>query len=315
VLDDTTGRDEKPVSFGRKNFSLALDSEIEEDAVSLPLARVRRDGTGSFIYDPEYIPPCVQIGASDRLMELLHRLIEMLDAKSDALTRGRQGSRRQQSEYSGHDVATFWLLHAIRSSVAPLRHFMQVKRTHPEQLYVELSRLAGALCTFALDSHPRSLPLYDHENLEASFDALDRHIREHLEIIIPSNCVSIPLRAARPYFTGPVADKRCFGRSRWIFGIRSTAGHAEVITRVPHLVKVCASRYTPELVRRAYPGLPLEHLPSPPSAISPRLDSQYFSVAKEGQCWDSLVQTGEVGIYVPDSIPNAEVELLVLIES
>jgi predicted component of type VI protein secretion system len=56
-------------------------------------------------------------------------------------------------------------------------------------------------------------------------------------------------------------------------------------------------------------------MPSPPSAISPRLDSQYFSVAKEGQCWDTLVQTGEVGIYVPDSLPNAEVELLVLIES
>ena len=55
MLDDTTGRDEKPVSIGRKNLRLALDVEPIEDVVSLPIARVKRDGAGHFMYDPEYV--------------------------------------------------------------------------------------------------------------------------------------------------------------------------------------------------------------------------------------------------------------------
>ncbi|HEX6534376.1 MAG TPA: type VI secretion system baseplate subunit TssK [Gemmatimonadaceae bacterium] len=315
VLDETTGRDEKPVCFGRKNFALALDGSVDDALVGLPLARVRRDGSGSFVYDPEYVPPCLQIGASERLLQLLSRLVEILEAKSDALGAGAGRARQSLGEWASHEVATFWLLHAMHSALAPLRHHLQVKRTRPEQVYTELARLGGALCTFALDSHPRSLPAYDHDHLGECFDALDRHIRAHLEIIIPSSTVAIPLRRAEAYlYTGAVADQRCFGRSRWILGLRSSVGEAETINRVPRLVKVCSAKFTPELVRRAYPGLTLEYLPSPPAAISPRVDTQYFAISKAGPCWDTLVQTHEVGIYVPDALPAAELELLVMLE-
>ena len=138
VFDETTGRDEKPVSIGRKNFRLSLDHAVGDGVVSLPLARVRRDGTGRFIYDPDYVPPCLQIGASEHVMDLLRRLIEMLDAKSDATARGegRQVGHKPSGEYAGHEVASFWLLHAIHSSLAPLRHHLLVRRSRPEQLYL-----------------------------------------------------------------------------------------------------------------------------------------------------------------------------------
>jgi type VI secretion system protein ImpJ len=316
VPDETTGRDEKPVSVGRKNFRLALDFEVAADESTFPIARIRRDGSGAFIYDPDYIPPCLVIGASSRLMQVIGRLIEMLDAKSADLAPARQGKRASLGEFASNEVARFWLLHSIHASLAPLRHHFETRRARPEQVYTELARLAGALCTFSLDSHPRSVPAYDHDHLEESFAGLDRHIRSHLELIVPTGAVSIPLQRVAPYlFTGPVTDKRCFSRSRWVFGIHSTAPEAEVVASVPRLVKLCSAKFTPELVRRAYPGLALEHLPTPPAAISPRLDGQYFAVSKVGPCWESLVQTGEVGIYVPDALPNAEIELSIIIES
>ncbi len=112
-----------------------------------------------------------------------------------------------------------------------LRHIWITKRGHPEELFMELSRLAGALCTFALDSHPRTLPVYDHDDPTECFAALDRHIRTHLEIILPTNCLQIRLEKTANYFyEGEVADSRCLGRSRWVFGIRSDAGEAEIIT-------------------------------------------------------------------------------------
>ena len=313
MLDDTTGRDERPVSIGRKNFRLALDVESVDGLVALPIARVRRDGAGHFMYDPEYIPPCIQVGASDRLMHLLQRLIEILDAKSDSMARGRRGNAE---EFARQEVASFWLLHAIASSLPPLRHIAQVKRVHPEQLYVELSRLAGALCTFALDAHPRALPAYDHDRPQACFDALDRHIRANLEVVAPSARTVIPLRMTTPFLhTAAITDPRAFARARWALGIRSSLTGVELAARVPQLAKVCSAKFTLELVRRAFPGMRVEHIPFPPAALAPRSDTQYFAVERAGPCWDTLNSTHEIGVYLPDAIPHPEVELVIVAES
>jgi type VI secretion system protein ImpJ len=313
VLDDTTGRDERPVSIGRKNFRIALNIEPASDLVSLPIARVKRDGAGHFMYDPDYVPPCVQVGASTRLMQMLQRLIEILDAKSSSMARGRRGSAE---EFARQEVASFWLLHAIDSTLPSLRHIGQVKRVHPERLYVELSRLAGALCTFALDSHPRTLPLYDHDQPQECFDALDLHIRRHLEIVAPTARTVIPLKMTTPFLhTGAIADQRAFGRARWILGVRSSLTGVELAAKVPQLAKVCSAKFTLELVRRAFPGMKIEHLQFPPAAVAPRSDTQYFGIDRAGPCWDTLNSTKEIGVYLPDAIPQAEVELVVIGES
>jgi type VI secretion system protein ImpJ len=177
-------------------------------------------------------------------------------------------------------------------------------------------RLGGALCTFALDSHPRTLPLYEHLRLDDCFEALDEHIRIHLETIVPTNCVPIPLDALGNYFyEGKVTDQRWLTHSRWVFSISSPIGDADLITTTPRLVKICSKAFVPELVKRALPGLALTHLPVPPSAIPARADTQYFGISKAGPCWDHLVQTRQVGIYIPGELPDPRPELLVVLES
>ncbi|MBI3278976.1 MAG: type VI secretion system baseplate subunit TssK [Acidobacteria bacterium] len=314
--DETTGVDEREVRLGRKNIRLLLDTEVGEGELALPVARVMRDFSGHFIYDPSFIPPCVQIGASDRLMTLLQRLVEILEEKSNTLGQGRRSGAKSWAEYSTRDVANFWLLHTVNSALAPLRHLFLSKRGHPEELYVEMARLGGALCTFALDSHPSSLPLYDHRNLDHCFGTLDEHIRRHLETIVPTNCINIPLVKTADYFyEAEVTDQRCFSPSRWIFSIRSPAGEVEVISKTPQLVKICSKLFVPELVKRALPGMGMTHLPVPPSAVSARLDTQYFGISTTGPCWDHLVKTRQLGVYVPGELPEPELELLVILQS
>ncbi|HUK18389.1 MAG TPA: type VI secretion system baseplate subunit TssK [Bryobacteraceae bacterium] len=314
--DENTGRDEKPVQLGRKNIKLLLDTEPATDLLTMPVARIMRDGSGHFIPDPRFIPPVIQIGASERLLVLLRRLIEILEDKSSSITGSRKTAGTTLAEFSTREIANFWLLHTVNSSLAPLRHLCFSKRGHPEELYVELARLGGALCTFALDSHPRALPLYDHQHLDQCFEALDHHIRTHLETIVPTNCISIPLTHARDYFwEGDVSDSRVLGRSQWVFALHSRAGEAAVIQRTPQLVKVCSSQFVGELVKRALPGCALTHLPVPPPAISAKVETQYFSVSKAGPCWDHIGQTRRVGIYVPGELPEPELELLVVLET
>ena len=101
---------------------------------------------------------------------MLQRLVEILEEKSAVVTQEQQTGGTFQTGMSARQVAQFWFLHAINSSLTPLRHILLAKHRHPEEMFREMSRLAGALCTFSLDSSPRSLPAYNHYDPGPGFD-------------------------------------------------------------------------------------------------------------------------------------------------
>lgn len=315
--DENTGRDEKQIALGGKNLRLIVESEATADLLTLPVVRVVRDGAGRFVCDPNFIPPCLKVSASPRLMNLLSRMVEILEDKSAAVSQEQaQAKGRFQTGLSARQVSQFWFLHAVNSSLTPLRHFLLSKHGHPEELFREMSRLAGALCTFGLDAQIRSLPRYDHRRPDLAFDALDEHIRRNLEIVVPTQAIAIPLRPTAPYFyQGEVKDQRCFGRSRWVFGIHSKVGEANLIAKTPHLVKICSAKFIPDLVKRAMGGLTLTHLQVPPSGVAAKVDSQYFTIDRSGPCWEHIMQSRMVGVYVPGELPSPEMELVVIVES
>lgn len=316
LVDEVSGRDEKPVFIGEKNFRLLLETDDRSGYETLPLARILRDGAGNFVFDPAFIPPLLDISASETLLMLVRRLSEMMEEKSRMLSGEMQSGSRFQQSMSGREIATFWFLHAIHSAIPAFRHIFRARRGHPDLLYQEMARLAGALCTFGTDTHPRQLPLYDHASPEIAFHGLDEHIRRHLEYVVPSNVIHLKFRQTKPYFwSAEVPDDRCFSRSRWVFGIHARMGEADLIRRTDQLVKVCSEKFVPELVRRALPGLPMKHLSVPPAAIRQKVEAQYFSLTKTGPCWDHLTQTKVVGVYVPSDIPDPEIEIQVILDT
>ena len=56
------------------------------------------------------------------------------------------------------------------------------------------------------------------------------------------------------------------------------------------------------------------HLPVPPSAIRGEADKQYFSLDLAGPCWEHILQTRRVGVYIPGEIAEPEFELTVIVE-
>jgi type VI secretion system protein ImpJ len=313
--DQNTGLDEKTIEVGRKNLLLLAETELSDRYVSLPVVRVLRDGSGRYEADSTFIPPSLSLNASPALTALLRRLIDILDEKNAMFTQEQQQRNGVfQAGMSARHVAQYWFLHAINSNRPALGH-MLLSQAHPQDLYREMSRLGGALCTFGLEAHPRSLPTYDHNALGDCFAKLDEHIRRHLEIVLPSKAIKIPLRAIESFlYHGDVTDERCVGPARWILEIQSPTGEADLIATVPKLVKICSARFIGELIRRALPGLGLNHLSVPPPQIAARVESQYFSINRVGPCWETIVQTRQAGVYVPAEIPSPQLSLIVLLD-
>lgn len=315
VRDETNGVDEREIDLGQKNLRIMADTELTPDLLSIPIARVLRDGRGHLIYDEAFIPACLRLNASETLMLLVNRLLEAVGEKSATVARGAHRHGRFEAGTAALDVANYWFLNALHSAMPVLHHLTKTRHAHPEEVFVELSRLAGALCTFAIDSDPRQLPSYDHRDPGPAFRALDAHIRKHLEIVVPSNTVTLDFHPVEPYIqAADVTDERCLRRARWILGMRSSLGESDLLRQVPRLVKVCSSKFVPELVKRALPGLVLTHIPVPPAALRAEADMQYFAVESSGPCWEHILQTRSVGIYIPGEISHPVFDLTVIVE-
>jgi type VI secretion system protein ImpJ len=316
LRDDSVGQGENSVSFARKNLVLLSQAQVSDHTVSFPIARVLRDGTGGFTSDPDFIPPCLRISASESLVLLLHRLAQAIDEKIASTRNIRLGSGRFELGTSALDVANYWFLHALCSALPALRHHLQDRRSHPEEVYRDLARLAGALSTFALESTQDEIPPYRHLDLTSTFRELDALIHRYLEIVAPSNSITLQFRKADNYiYAAEVKDERCLRRSRWILGIRSSLTDSVLLRQTPKLIKVCSAEGVAKLVQRALPGLELMHLPVPPAALHAQADMHYFSISLSGACWQHILQTKQVGVYLPGDLGDATFDLTIIMEA
>ncbi len=313
LRDENSTGIEKPVSLARKNLQILAEGENLEGSVLLPLAEIERTEAGGYRLDTKYVPPMLNLKGNELLTGILRGLIETLVGRSGQLAATRRQRNQSLADFSASDVANFWLLYTINSHLPVLRHMLQSSRVHPEALFLEMLRLAGALTTFSPKIEPRDLPEYEHEKLGPCFLALDAIIAELLETVVPSNFVALPLKLLRENIYATAIEKdKYFENSRFYLAISSDLREADLISKTPVLTKACSATHIEQLITRALPGLKMLHVPVPPRAIPVKLRYQYFSLEHSGPVWESILRSRNFGVYVPGEIPNPEMELIIL---
>jgi len=314
MRDENASQIERPVQIARKNFRLLVDSEAREGVPAIKVARVTRTDSGILQLDTSYVPPLLDIKASDYLMSIARRLLEILTAKSGSLS----GMRRQKAgglaDFSASDIANFWLLYTVNTFLPPLRHLFEVKRGHPETLFNMMNQLAGSLTTFSTKIMPRDLPLYDHRELGARIGDLDDKLRYLLETVIPSNFVALPLKYSSPsIYTTAINDDKYLANTKMYLAMNAEMPEADLIQKAPQLVKPCSATHLEHLVRNALPGLSMRHLPIPPNAIPVKLNYQYFSLNQDGPAWEAIRRSRNFAAWVPSDFPNPQLELIIVL--
>jgi type VI secretion system protein ImpJ len=184
----------------RKSARILHDSEPRAHLVSLPLLRLRKTSTGGMEVDGRFMPPSLSIQSSPSLFLYLRRLLDVLQAKVDALYGMHREPSKNIIEFRSGDVASFWLLHTASSAFAGLSHLSRHASLHPERLFEKLLELAGALMTFSKTFTLADLPTYDHINPGPGFTRLDQIVRELLETVISTRYFAIALNETQPSF-------------------------------------------------------------------------------------------------------------------
>lgn len=310
VKDETSGTNEQPLALAKSNLRIIFDDEVRDGFTSMKIAELTRTPTGQLKMSEDYIPPTLKTSASVWLANMLRQLVEILNTKSGSLGEQRRQRNASLADFTTSEVAVFWLLHTINSSIPRMAHFFRSPLLHPERLYLEMAQLVGKLMTFSTEYYPRDIVKYDHDDLHFTFFNLSTLLKELLETVIPSRCVPIPLEKTRDtLYVGRIDDERLLKEAGFYLAVRAQMPESKLIEGVPRVMKIASRDVIDKIIGSALPGVILSHANPPPAPIPARVGFRYFMLDTIGPYWDGIKGSKVVAVYVPDEIPDEKLEM------
>ncbi|BAH40911.1 MAG TPA: type VI secretion system baseplate subunit TssK [Gemmatimonas aurantiaca] len=312
--DETTGLTERPIQVAPPTLRLLLEGESLEGYTAMPIARLVQGPAGDIAFDHAFVPPLLDVLASDALSAMMRRLVERLSARSASLAGSRRQRNTDLADFSVADVGSFWLLYTINTHLPALRHLQEVRRGHPSALWESMLALVGALSAFATTADARTLPTYDHLRLGECFAELERRLFELLDGAVVDSAVSLPLKAVRPTLHAVAVEQAAWlDAPQWFLAVSAPLRQQDLITKVMQGCKVGSADVVDTLIRQALPGIELAHVSAPPPAVPVKLDFQYFAIRKAGGAWDAISRARNLAVYVPAELVDARFELVIVL--
>ena len=314
LVDEVMGAQKKEIEVGACNFTILFGDESLDNHASLQIARLVRNASGTVVLDDTYVPPCLVVAASPRVLDHLRGLLELLLARIASLSQGRRQVQGGFAEFSSSEETAFRLLQTLNTYTPLINHHHVMPQIHPFDLFCLLTRFSGALCTFSSDVSIRNLPRYDHHNLAAVFERFISVVRSVLGADISAGSVNLPVEQVRPstyYAKSP--DPRLFAGARFFFGMcASGVAERELIVSVVRRIKICSQAKLDLLISSAMPGVQLIHASKPPEKLSTKPDYVYFSFDQNSDLWKEIAATGVIAFYFPHNYADLKMEIIAL---
>ncbi|WP_334159379.1 type VI secretion system baseplate subunit TssK [Oryzomicrobium sp.] len=302
---------EADITALQANVRLMLEEENRDGFLSLPIARIGKNASGSWSVDEDYIPPLLALSASTALVAQLRRLLDILEVKSQALAATHRERAKDVVEYGTTDIASFWLLHTVNRSFPLLKHFLQYPEVHPEALYALLAQLTGELLTFSSSLTLAEIPVYRHLEGTQVFRKLDELIRTLLDTVISNRYMVIPLTNTKPsFYVGHLDSDRLLEKTDFYLSISSEASIPNLVETVPMKLKIGAPDDVERVLNSALGGIRLTHATQTPAAIPVRVGNHYFALEPHGTIFERMMKSRAICIYVPQGLLDMKLELI-----
>jgi type VI secretion system protein ImpJ len=299
-------------------LSLRFEHDENGDYLTCPIARLMRDGQGAWSLDPDYIPPLLSFAAHPGLLTQLDNLLSQLSSKRQRLMGMRRESNQRMADFAVADVSLFWLLNALNTYQPVLADLKAWPARPPEQVYLELTKLAGSLLTFSLEHDVEQIPPYRHEDLESVFPPLLRMISTLLEASLPSRVIALDLEeSSANRWQVRLDDPRLREpeSADFYLSVRCRLPAVQLQSQFPRLCKIGTPDEVDQLVNAALDGVPLQSLSHVPAAIPLRLENQYFALDLNHVKGKAILAQGVCAFYVPSTLADVKLELFAVLRA
>lgn len=302
-----------PIGFAQRNVTILFGTEPRDDYDAIKIAELARDKSGALVIVDGYIPPCLRADASPYLMDEVRKLLRLLLAKQRQLTARRRHRDASSLEFGPSDVKLYLELSMLNGVIPLLQHAQDAGSMSPLDLYLLLLRVAGQLCTVAVDADPAGLPAYQFTNLRATFSGLFARTYEFLRAVALEQCITVPLESGRDrMYRAKLDEPRLERCAQFLLAVRSELPEEQVAELLPRLSKVASGSEIAGLVQAATPGVPLQVSYRLPPEVPIQPGVVYFSLPLQDTYWRNAVRERNVALYLPHPFEHTQtsVELL-----
>ncbi len=297
--DENTGKNPQPIELMHVNARLVLENELTSEVEAMPLVRITRAKAGDrrAIVDDEYVPPCLCIGASPRLRNLLMDLLTHLRTARREYLSGfrRTGFRLSMGDWTRlEDVLKMQAVNRLLGRMSNLLKDEAVNGVTPLDLHMELRDGLGELSVIpreGFSEHGADLfdvPDYDHEHCLAAFELMEQRIRE----LIPSGGEAIRAIKFRPedgvlVLSEELSEDELTNRSYYLLRLTTREDHTALADEVQDRERFKLMSYNHR--HRNRQGVALAYEPHPPRGVSPDAKYAYFRLVREKDEWSKLM--------------------------
>ena len=311
VPDENSGSDEREIQVARGDIQLHFGKDSPPGWSGLKLTEIVRASDGKFLLSDRFIPTCLNLQASEYLVKMTRRLLELLVTKSDSLCPPQDSIRNK--DWSPHDLVLVGLQQIFSSYIPVLNHAHSLRKMHPEELYLLLLTLAGQLSAYAAepDIQPRNFPIYDHDNLTDGFSLLEKWIQILLEKVTPeSRYSSVSLdRKSESLYIGRIPDSIPLPKAKFVLLVSGDIADRRMVDEIPLNFRVASPDTINAVLGSFGRALALSYSPAPPSGLPRREGAFYFEMKPSGPFWEAICRSRALAIFVPAELSSLKIEV------
>lgn len=316
VCDENLGGEPRALEVRKLRGKFFLGDENREGYETLPVAVIRRAGSGANApsLDSEFVPPVIDISAWEPLQKLCESVLHRVEAKHRFL-RAEVAEGRIDLDVAGADVwQPVFKLQIVGAFLHVLRQLIKTPGIHPFHLYVEFARLAGELSIFEPEGGDGvGIPLYDHDAVGGCFNTAVFTIDRLLETILSGGFVKVPFELEDEFLVARLKEEWLGSKAQIYLCVQSDLGDRTIMSRL-ETAKIGALADIPLLKQRRLFGLDIDPLNRTPGGLPSRENLHYYTVGRDGQYWESVAKDREIAIAgIID--PQIEFSLFVILKA
>jgi type VI secretion system protein ImpJ len=260
------------------------------------------------VLDGKFVPPVLNVRASDVLMAGLRRVQAALAARLASLL--AQRARPSIADMTGADALRYWMMSAVGGFLPRVNNLLERALVHPHEVYRVLTELQGAIAAFTPAGNADA-PEFNFLDLGTTFDVLFTSILRIVESLGHQQHREIPLRRHDDRLLYAELREPTIFRNEFFLGV--VGKDPEMLRhQVPKLIKIAAWDEMPTVVSSAVGGVGLKHEYRAPAVLPNRPGIQYFRLDRGAAPWTSVTRKGTLGVFHPVELGSFDVSLFVV---
>ncbi|MBI1189369.1 MAG: type VI secretion system baseplate subunit TssK [Tepidisphaera sp.] len=308
--DENTGENSQAMMVRRINARLVVEGDDMTDLEVLPLLRITHTADEQSMPrpDPDFIPPCLVIGASPRLRNLVRDLGNQIDATRKELVNQMTRGGFVIENLKGPQFMQLLRLRTLSRYAATMPTLAAggvggAGTMAPLDAYLMLRELLGELAALSPERDPFDAPKFDHDNPGPVFMELDKKIRPLLRGDVQKRFIQVPFVKDGAAISAALTDEHLTQPNGYFVGIKTKMDPSSLGKLVEDQDKF---KLMPKsMIKLNIYGIKLGEDRHPPLELPSSVDLHYFrvDVGASQKMWERVAGEKAMSIRWPELEP------------